>query len=128
MRNENIFVLLAIIALAIFLVVAKFSSSIGVNFETGLAVVGRSLGVLVIAYAISKAELFPVSVVISAACSGLVWAFFPAIDFWSAQAVGDLGFVWDVNEAPWWSRWYSKVGYMLVPAAGGYGFWYFTSR
>lgn len=128
MRNENAFVIFVVVViLTILMLVTKFSASIGVDFETGLSILGRSLGVLAIAFAIVKSELVPFGMVVPAACSGLVWAFFPAIDFWALQVVGEFGFGWEIDEVPWWARWYSKAAYVLSPSVGGYGFRYYFS-
>jgi hypothetical protein len=120
-KNENAFILTAVIVLGILaLVVWKFSGAINVNFATGLSVLLRSVGVVAIGIALIKFEILSLGAVIPGLMGGLVWAFFPAFDYWALQAMG-VQVVPEPGESVWYVRWYAKAAFIAVPILGGYG-------
>ncbi|MFZ2524774.1 MAG: hypothetical protein WAW87_05625 [Candidatus Ferrigenium altingense] len=128
-NDENAFVAVAIIVLGLLaLGVWKFSSAIGVNFETGLSVLLRTGGVLAVCIALLKLDILSLGQVIPALIGGLAWAFFPALDYWSAQATGEMQFGFSLGEPMWYARWYSKAAFVFVPSLGGYGLRYAFPR
>lgn len=128
-NDENAFVVVAIVVLGLLaLGVWKFSSAINVNFETGSSVLLRTGGVLAICIALLKFDVFSLGQVIPALIGGLAWAFFPALDYWSIQATGEIQFGFSLGEPMWYARWYSKAAFVFVPSFGGYGLRYAISR
>jgi hypothetical protein len=121
-KNENAFILTAVIVLGILaLVVWKFSGAINVNFATGLSVLLRSVGVVAIGIALIKFDVLSLGAVIPGLVGGLVWAFFPAFDYWAFQAMGGVQVVLEPGESVWYVRWYAKAAFIAVPILGGYG-------
>lgn len=128
-NDENAFVIIAVIILGLLAIgVWKFSSAIGVNFETSLSVLLRTGGVLAICIALLKFDVLSLGQVFPALIGGLAWAFFPALDYWSAQAAGEVQFGFSLGEPMWYARWYSKAAFVFVPSLGGYGLRYTFSR
>lgn len=127
--DENAFILAALLVLGLLaLGVWKFSGAINVNFETGLSVLLRTGGVLAICIMLLKFDVLSLGQAIPALIGGLIWAFFPALDYWSAQATGQTQFGFSLGEPMWYVRWYSKAAFVFVPSLGGYGLRYAFSR
>lgn len=129
-NDENAFVVIALVVVGLLaLGVWKFSGAINVNFDTGLSVLLRVGGVLTICIALLKFDALSLAQVIPALIGGLAWAFFPALDYWSAQATGEITFGFPLGDEPmWYARWYSKAAFVFVPSLGGYGLRYSLSR
>ena len=128
-NDENFFIYIAVIALGLFaLATWKFSTLINVNVETGFSIIIRAGIVLAIFIAVLKLDIFSLGQATPALIGALVWSFFPALDYWSAQAVGGIEFSSVFNEQMWYARWYSKAAFVLLPILGGYGFSYANSR
>jgi ascorbate-specific PTS system EIIC-type component UlaA len=121
-RDQNAFILAAGIVLGILaLVVWKFSGVINVNFSTGLSVLFRASVVIAICIAIIKFDIFSLGAVIPCLVGGLVWAFFPAFDYWALQSMGGVPVTIEPGESVWYVRWYAKAAFIIVPILGGYG-------
>jgi hypothetical protein len=121
-RNENAFILSAVIVLGILaLVVWKFSGAINVNFQTGSSVFLRTGVVVALSIALIKFDMLSLGAVLPGTVGGLVWAFFPALDYWALQAAGGLPVVIEPGESAWYVRWYAKAAFVVVPILGGYG-------
>lgn len=119
MRNDNsVGALVVLVALAITAGILTFSGWIGVDFSTGASVFGRGVVVLLLAAALIWGLHLPVSFVLPLALAGWVWAFFPAIDFHAAKAMGVDAFGFAIAETPWYAQWYAKAGFVLTPMLG----------
>ena len=127
--DENLFIVIAVIGLGLFaLVIWKFSVLINVNFETGFSIFLRAGIVLAICITVLKLDILSLGQAAPALIGCLAWSFFPALDYWSSQAVGggEFGSVFKVHM--WYSLWYSKAAFFLLPICGGYGMRYANSR
>lgn len=128
-NDEGTFVVIALVVLGLLAVgVWKFSAVINVNFETGLSVLLRMGGVLAIFIMLLKFDVLSLGQAIPALIGGLAWAIFPALDYWSTQATGEIQFGFSLGEPMWYARWYSKVAFVFVPSLGGYSLRYAISR
>ena len=128
-NDENVFILIALIVIGLLAFgVWEFSAAMNVNFETGLSVLLRTGGVLTVCIAFLKLDLVSLSVTIPGLLGGLAWAIFPALDYWSVQATGEMQFGLALSEPAWYVQWYSKAAFVLLPSFGGYGLRYAISR
>lgn len=127
--DENAFVVVTIVILGLLaLGIWKFSNAINVNFETGLSILLRTGGVLAVCIALLKFDVLSLGQAIPALLGGLAWAFFPALDYWSAQVTGEIQFGFSLGEPVWFARWYSKAAFVFAPSFGIYGLRYVFSR
>lgn len=128
-NDENLFIVIAVVVLGLFaLVIWKFSVLINVNFETGFSVFLRACIVLAICITVLKLDILSLGQAAPALIGCLAWSFFPALDYWSAQEVGGIEFSSVFNEQMWYSRWYSKAAFVLLPILGGYSLRFANSR
>jgi hypothetical protein len=128
-NKGNIFGEIAALAFGLLaFVIWQFSSAINVNFETGVSVLLRVVVVLAVCFVLLKFG-FSLGQVIPGMISGLAFAFFPALDYWSAQAIGGFSSGFSLDDKPmWYACWYAKGIFVLVPSLGGYTLHYALSR
>ena len=128
-NDENVFILMAVIVIGLLALGAwEFSAAINVNFETGLSVLLRASVVFAVCIALVKLDLVSLSASIPGLLGGLAWAIFPALDYWSVQATGEMQFGFALSEPEWYAQWYSKTALALLSSFGGYGLSYAISR
>jgi hypothetical protein len=77
--------------------------------------------VVAIGIALIKFDVLSLGAVIPGLVGGLVWAFFPAFDYWALQTMGGVQVVLEPGESVWYVRWYAKAAFIAVPILGGYG-------
>ena len=94
------------------------------DFATGAGLLGRIVAVFVICGGLMWMN-FSNSLVVPVLLGGIVWSFFPLLDYWSTQSPhgafrgisSNNKIEWDPE---WYARWYSEIAFMLVSIVIGY--------
>lgn len=101
-------------------VVMKFSSAVEVPAETGFSILFRAALIFIICFVLLILQFLPFSYLFPILLGGFAWAFFPALDHWSAEKITRSLFGFEISDAQWYMRWYSKTGFVLIPMVIGY--------
>ena len=118
MQNGNAVVWIA--AIGIFAAVVWFSRLVGVDLSTGGEILLRLVAVAGVSFTLQQLVGLSLFDHLPALAAGAVWAFFPALDHYSAKATGAIDFGVQLSEAVWYSRWYAKAAFVGLPLVGGY--------
>ncbi|MFL9999238.1 hypothetical protein PQR34_45035 [Paraburkholderia sediminicola] len=123
--DDGTLVLLAIIVIGggIAFAVWQFSTLFGLDMSTGGSVMGRLVGVAVLAIlswkfgddfdVVRLGNIWPILL-------GLAWAsWWPGLDYWAAHAEPHFSLS-DEDVTVWWNAWYTEFGVLAAFIGGGY--------
>jgi hypothetical protein len=123
--DDGTLVLLAIIVIGggLAFAVWQFSTLFGLDMSTGASVMGRLVGVAVLATlswkfgddvdVIHLGNVWPILL-------GMVWiAWWPALDYWAAHTEPRFSLS-DEDVTLWWNAWYTEFGVLAAIIGGGF--------
>ncbi|KVQ69928.1 hypothetical protein [Burkholderia territorii] len=101
----------------------QFSTLFGLDMSTGASVMGRLVGVAILAVLawkfgggsdlIGLGNIWPILL-------GLVWvSWWPALDYWATNSEPNFSLT-DENMTVWFNAWYTELGVLIAFVSGGY--------
>ena len=123
--DDALFFTLVVFAIGLGFLTYKFSNLIGVDWETGLEMIGKMTLVLVVWGGWKKLNPYSDTTLWPVALAGLFWAWFPALDVWAYQensfsSLGSYSYQKTEVKIAWFGQWYSKALILLTTIFGGY--------
>lgn len=117
-----------LLLMGLFAVIARFSEAVDVPADTGASIFFRAAVIFAICFVLLLLQFLPFSYLFPILLGGFAWAFFPALDYWSAEKITRSLFGIAISDAEWYIRWYSKTGFVLIPIFIGHAICYWWKK